>query len=93
MSKNPIQSALDFLGSGHANELRAVAIRITGDGNFLIRTYLNSVPQDEVNLGGKKELTEALSSLSLKTPARRTHETFHQVSPSETDTDTLPEEG
>ena len=81
MRTNPIQKALDFLVSGDPSELRAVAVRTTGDGTYTVKTYLNSVPQSEVSIGGKKELEGALASTTTLVTTRSTHAPEHHQEP------------
>ena len=61
---NPVQQAVDFLlGAGEGRQ-RVIAIRTTGDGHYSVKMYRDGASQGEVNIGGKRDLVEALTSLT-----------------------------
>lgn len=60
---NPIQQAMDTLRAARGGEQVAVAIRNNGD-EYSVKVYRNGTPISDTAIGGKRELNEALASLS-----------------------------
>lgn len=61
---NPVKEAMEYLRACAPGECRVVALRSSGDGVFTIKTYRDGRPGEEVEVGGRKALDEALASLS-----------------------------
>ena len=61
---NPLKTAMEYVRGCPPGEHRVVAMRTAGDGIFVVKTYKDGIPQGEVEVGGRRDLDEALASLS-----------------------------